>query len=351
MPETNSPAAPIPGPAGRCDDTGKVPLVTICVPTIGRIQYFRQVLSSLTEQTHPRLEVLILDNASPPDAREMIEQFAAAHSATSILRVEERVPSFANFNRGIRAATGDYITFFHDDDLYAPRFVERYVEILERYPEVGFIGGNFDLIDAEGRRMRRQESFARTEVWPGARYIEEVFRTGRNPMPTPGMVFRRALLQRFDFDEQLPVNWGDFTIFMRMAEVASVAVTDEVLYAWRVHGQNGSNLPGSRSIPLRTEVLRGYLAEFRARHPDQSAFAARLEALLIRSHSTGLLWGWLSAPDDAEAEACRAALRGVSVSVRLMVDVLGLLERIGFSARRRQALLPAFRRIGETLGA
>ncbi|MBV9773457.1 MAG: glycosyltransferase family 2 protein [Gemmatimonadetes bacterium] len=340
MPEAKSPGA-----------TARAPLVTICVPTIGRMEYLRQVLASVAEQTHPRREVLILDNASPADAREMIERYAAERPDTRILRVEERVPSFANFNRGIRAATGEYVTFFHDDDLYSPPFVERYVAILERHPEAGFVGGNFDLVDGEGRRTRRQVSFARAEIWPGARYIEEVFRTGRNPMPTPGMMFRRGLLQTYDFDERLPVNWGDFTIFMRMAEVASVAVTDEVLYAWRVHGQNGSNVPGSRSIPLRTQVLRDYLAEFRARHPDQGAFAAHLEVLLARSHGIGLLWGWLSAPSDAEADACRAALRGAAAPISLAAGALGVLERIGFSTRRRRALLPAFRRIGEALGA
>lgn len=351
MPETNSTAARVPGADGQHEAGAESPLVTICVPTIGRIQYLRQVLASVAEQTYRRREVMILDNASPADARDLIEEFAAAHPGVRVLRAEERVPSFANFNRGIRAASGEYVTFFHDDDLYAPRFVERCVEILERYPEAGFVGGNFELVDGQGRLQRTQKSFARTETWPGSRYIEAVFRTGRNPMPTPGMMFRRPLLQRYDFDERLPVNWGDFTIFMRMAEVTSVAVTDEVLFAWRVHGQNGSHLPGSYSIPLRTEVLRNYLAEFRARHPDQGAFAHRLEALLDRSHRTGLLWSWLSAPDDTEAEACRVVLSGVSVRNRLLGGALGLLERIGFSSRRRRALLPAFRRVGEALGA
>lgn len=351
MHESNLHESPGPGPATRPGAAGAAPLVTICIPTIGRMQYLGQVLAAAVDQTYPRREVLILDNASPPDAREAIERFARANPGTRILRVEERVPSFANFNRGIRAATGDYVTFFHDDDLYAPRFLERYVEILERHPEAGFIGGNFDLVDGEGRPRRRQASFARTEVWSGSRYIEEVFRTGRNPMPTPGMVFRRALLQTYDFDERLPVNWGDFTIFMRMAEVADVAVSDEVLYAWRVHGENGSNLPWSRATPLRTQVLRDYLAEFKARRPDQGAFASRLESLLVRSHRNGLLWGWLSAPDDAEAEACRAALGGVAAPVSLAAGALGLVERAGLSARRRQSLLPVFRRIGQALGA
>jgi glycosyltransferase involved in cell wall biosynthesis len=348
MTEQNTNTDPAARPRGS---TAQVPLVTICVPTIGRMEYLPQVLAAALGQTHPRCEILVLDNASPDPAREVIEAFADAHPQVRVLRVEERVPSFANFNRGIRVAAGEYVTFFHDDDFYAPRFVERYVELLERHPEAGFVGGNFDLLDGDGERTRTQKSFTRTEVWPGARYIEEVFRTGRNPMPTPGMLFRRNLIQRFDFDESLPVNWGDFTIFMRMAETTSVAVTDEVLYAWRVHGQNGSNVPGSRSIPLRTTVLRDYLAEYSVRHPDQGEFAARLEALLARSHEIGLLWGWVSAPSDGEAEACRTALRGVAAPMSLAVGALGLLERVGFSARRRQALLPVFRRIGEALGA
>ena len=58
----------LPGYAG----CWRSPLVTVCVPTIGRAAYLRQTLESLAEQTYQNYEVLVLDNASPDDARELL---------------------------------------------------------------------------------------------------------------------------------------------------------------------------------------------------------------------------------------------------------------------------------------
>ena len=90
------------------------PLVSICVPTIGRVEYLSAALQSLREQTYEHSEVIVLDNASGPEAQSVITGFVANNSNARILRVNERVPMFENFNRGIRAAVGKYVVFFHD---------------------------------------------------------------------------------------------------------------------------------------------------------------------------------------------------------------------------------------------
>ncbi|MDQ3606924.1 MAG: glycosyltransferase [Gemmatimonadota bacterium] len=327
------------------------PLVTVCVPTVGRLEYLEQALASLTKQTYQNREVLILDNASPPDAREVLGRFAARHPDVRVLRVDERVAMFANFNRGVEAARGEYVVFCHDDDVFLPTFLERYVELLELYPSAGFASGNYDLIGRQGELLRHQRIIKRTELWSGHRFIDELCKTGRSPFSTPGIVFRRSVLERFGFDEQVTIYWGDFTILMRMAEICDVAVLAETQYSWRKHGENESaGWLMSDGIPLRTEVLSAYLAEFRARHPEYATFAAQLERRILRTHRNGLVWGWLSAPNNQEADVCLKLLSASFPTTRL-TGALTVLQRLGLSSERRRALLPIFRRVGEAFKA
>ena len=48
------------------------PLLTVCVPTIGRLDYFPLTRSSLENQTFRNYEVLILDNESPEEAQKQL---------------------------------------------------------------------------------------------------------------------------------------------------------------------------------------------------------------------------------------------------------------------------------------
>src|SRR5947209_6388379 len=110
------------------------PKVTLLLPTIGRLDFIEDTKRSVGQQTYLDFEAIVLDNASDPKARRVLTEWAATDSRLRIDRVDSRIPMFANFNRGIRASSGEYVAFFHDDDLYHPRLLERAVEALDRHP-------------------------------------------------------------------------------------------------------------------------------------------------------------------------------------------------------------------------
>jgi GT2 family glycosyltransferase len=255
---------------------------------------------------------------------------------------------FTNFNRGIREARGDYVVYFHDDDVYQPSFIEAYVRLLESHPDVGFAGGNFDIIDDDGRVLRRNRGVTRTETWDGHRFIERIFRRGRSDLPTPALFFRRSALERFDFDEQISIHWGDYTVQMRMAEQWGVALMADALYSWRKHGRNDSNISLSHAMRIRTRVMLDFCDEYLARHPDEQPFVEKLRALNHRAQLWALTWAWLGAADAADASVCRELLRP---SHPRAAGTLLALERLGLSAERRRTLMPAVRRVAALLDA
>ncbi len=311
------------------------PRVTICVPTIGRAEYLQDVRVAVERQTYTDYEVLVLDNASQDDAvRQLFAQWAAADDRVRLLRIERRIPMFANFNRGIAAARAPFVVFFHDDDVQEPRLVERAAAMLESDARITFVGSNYDFIDETGAVTERRRWIDHDQVVAGEDYIRDLIRRGRNLVPMPGLVFRREAI-RDGFDESLPIHFGDFTLLMRLAERRCVGLLQEPLVRIRRHeGQASTSMPLSRSLALRTEVLENYLDELAARRVLPERELARLRRRVKIQERLAMAYGWYVASDPLEAQACgRSLTRGSRVAAR----ALDLLESSG-ARRKAQAL-------------
>jgi GT2 family glycosyltransferase len=285
-----------------------LPTTTILVPTIGRTEFFTDVRRCIEAQTRTDFRVLVLDNASPPAAQELFGAWAAADPRVEVLRADPRVPMFSNFNRGMQACRTKYVTFFHDDDVYRPRFLEALVGALEASPGAAFAGSNYDFVDERGETIEVRRWIARTAHWSPSRYVEELVGRGRNPVAMSGLVFRRSAFGPGGFDETLPIHYGDFVLLLRAAEDGGLVVDTAPLMAIRRHAGQASATSLSRMIPLRTELLLDYLDEFLTRHPAEGALVARMRRRVELSHRIAMVWGWVNNEDHAEREACLETL-------------------------------------------
>jgi len=326
------------------------PLLTVCVPTIGRLEYFPLTRRSLENQTFTDYEVLILDNASPESAQGQLKEWADADPRVRILRTDPRIPMFENFNRGIRAARGKYVVFFHDDDMYLPEFLEAYVGMLEKHPSAAIAGGNWDYVGPNGELEEVRRWVQKTELWSGARYIDSLIARGRNMIPMPGLVFRKSALGD-GFDTQLPIHFGDFVLLMRLAEAHDVAMISECHVHIRRHtAQASQSMPMSRAVALRTEVMRDYVEEYARRHPHEVKKVGEFRRRIAQLHRIGMVWGWFSAKAPNEAVACIDGLGDNAVD-RTMSKALAVAEKSGI--RRivsNSKMIVIARRLGGYLG-
>jgi glycosyltransferase involved in cell wall biosynthesis len=122
-------------------------LVTVLVPVFNGAQYLRESLDSILHQTYPHLEVIVLDDASTDQTPEVIASYG---EAVRSIRQPENRGIYENANAGIAAAQGEMVAIYHADDVYHPTIVEREVDFLLRYPEVGAVFCADVFVNAEG---------------------------------------------------------------------------------------------------------------------------------------------------------------------------------------------------------
>jgi glycosyltransferase involved in cell wall biosynthesis len=120
--------------------------VSVIVPTYNRARLLPTALESALSQSHPDVEVIVIDDGSTDDTKAVIQPFL---DRIVYLETENGGPAHAR-NIGMRAATGRYLSFLDSDDLYLPGKLELQAAFLDAFPEVGLVSTEVSAFDDEG---------------------------------------------------------------------------------------------------------------------------------------------------------------------------------------------------------
>ena len=104
--------------------------LSVIVPVYNTGQYLHKCLTSITEQTWPVSEIIVIDDGSTDDSGKIAMQMASADSRIHVIRQENRGIAAAR-NAGLDNASGEYITFVDSDDYVDKMMYQRLFENLQ----------------------------------------------------------------------------------------------------------------------------------------------------------------------------------------------------------------------------
>lgn len=110
------------------------PRVSIGMPVYNGENFIEHALKSLLAQTFTDFELIISDNASTDRTEAICRAYAAQDQRIRYYRNAENIGGAANFNRVFELATGEYFRWASHDDVCAPTYLEKCVEVLDREP-------------------------------------------------------------------------------------------------------------------------------------------------------------------------------------------------------------------------
>jgi glycosyltransferase involved in cell wall biosynthesis len=113
------------------------PKVSFVVPCYKLAHLLPECVNSILMQTYENFEVLIMDDCSPDNTPEIARRFT--DKRVRHIRNEINLGHLRNYNKGISVATGEYIWLISADDrLRVPHALERYTQLMDKYPRVGY---------------------------------------------------------------------------------------------------------------------------------------------------------------------------------------------------------------------
>lgn len=113
------------------------PKVSFVIPCYKLAYLLPDCVHSVLAQTYRDFEVLIMDDCSPDHTPEVAKSFQDPR--VKHIRNEPNLGHVSNFNKGIGLARGKYVWLISADDrLRRPYILERYLDVMERHPEIGY---------------------------------------------------------------------------------------------------------------------------------------------------------------------------------------------------------------------
>jgi glycosyltransferase involved in cell wall biosynthesis len=208
------------------------PRVSIGLPVFNGDNYLSQALDSLLAQTCQDFELIISDNASADRTQEICRAYAAKDQRIRYYRNEENLGAARNYNQVFELSSGEYFKWACHDDLCAPEFLERCVEVLDRQPNVILCFPRTNIIDEHGKLIDRySDGFSFDSPWPHQRF-HSVFTAIRMLNPIAGVI-RADVLKRTRLIANYPGS--DAVLLAELALLGEFHEIPEYLFYRRIH--------------------------------------------------------------------------------------------------------------------
>ena len=137
------------------------PKVSVIVPNYNHAPYLRQRLDSIINQTFRDFEVIVLDDASTDDSREIIQTYAGYPMFRFLFNETRNGSAFKQWQKGLESARGEYVWFAESDDCASPYFLSKLLPILENDKSLGLVYCQSYLADPSSQSLWRRYSVDR----------------------------------------------------------------------------------------------------------------------------------------------------------------------------------------------
>jgi glycosyltransferase involved in cell wall biosynthesis len=203
-----------------------LPAVTVVVPCHNSGPLLREAVLSARQQTHPNVEVIVVDDGSTD--KETLEALeSVAGPGVRVMRQDNAGPGAAR-NTAIDAATTPFVLPLDADDRLAPRAAELGARHLAADPEVGMVAGAV--------RLFGEQDAVRPCTFTG---IDSMIHGNTIPIST----FRRDDWETVGGYPTEIHRGEDWAFWMRLLRLGrKVAIVDEVCYEYRIWPRQESAL-------------------------------------------------------------------------------------------------------------
>jgi glycosyltransferase involved in cell wall biosynthesis len=211
--------------------------VSIIIPTFNRSDLLKECVNSLLAQTYSDIEIIVVDDGSTDDTREMIKAVTDKQDKVKYY-CRPHLGACAARNFGLKQAKGEYIGFFDSDDLWPANYIEAMIKALKTSPDFGA---------AYSRIMRYKDGkihgqYGAMHSPPSGSITIDLF-TGKPFILPSSTIFRKEAWTGISWDEALK-NRQDLDVFLRISTRIKFIYVPEIYAIHRKHNNSISVAAG-----------------------------------------------------------------------------------------------------------
>jgi glycosyltransferase involved in cell wall biosynthesis len=211
------------------------PKVSFVVPCYNFGHLLPDCINSILSQSYPDFEILIMDDCSPDNTPAVAQSFTDPR--VRYIRNDPNLGHLRNYNKGIGMARGKYVWLISGDDRLRVNYaLDRYVRLLEAYPNVGYVicqavklrnGLEVGILDYSVHAPRDR-------IFDGRKFLAKRLIKGNAIVAASGMARKECYdkISLFPLDMPWSGDWYLWCVFALCFDVAYIA---EPLVCYREH--------------------------------------------------------------------------------------------------------------------
>ncbi|MDP2598877.1 MAG: glycosyltransferase [Candidatus Liptonbacteria bacterium] len=242
------------------------PLVSIIIPSYNTARFIKEAVDSALAQTYKQIEIIVVDDGSTDDTRQILEQYIGQNSRqnqsqsqkqnpeqkqeqnprqNSIIYIYQTNKGLAGArNTGIRASRGEYIALLDADDIFLPEKIEHQISYLTSHPncDISYCDLHHFWDEETNKLFKLQYQY-----YSGAEVLPHLLE--KNFIAPLSVVVRRSTFDRYGlFNESLRRS-EDLEFWLRLSYAgAQFCFLPEILGKLRM--RRTANLQGIESQPM-----------------------------------------------------------------------------------------------------
>ena len=124
-------------------------LISIILPTYNGTRFLERAIQSCIDQTYPKWELIIVDDASTDDTPSVISLMEAKDKRIRSIRHYQNRKLPGALNTGFAASAGDFLTWTSDDNCYRPEALAKMLAFLKSSPDYDMVYADYTIIDGD----------------------------------------------------------------------------------------------------------------------------------------------------------------------------------------------------------
>lgn len=240
--------------------------VSIILPNYNHSLYLPLRIDSILNQTFPDYELIILDDFSTDNSRDIIERYRNHPRVTSIIYNEKNSGStFFQWEKGIQLAKGKYIWIAESDDFSDNNFLSKIIQGLESKQGVGLAFCASNITDKDNNVTSRNYNYderinqllSENFVMSGKEFCEQYLFFTCVIVNASSVVFEKKLYNQVSQDFKTYKVSGDWRMWVDICYDTNIFYLNESLNYFRYHT---NNVRTNKVSLMNEEAMFNYMA-------------------------------------------------------------------------------------------
>ncbi len=214
--------------------------VSVIIPNYNHAPYLKERIDSVLNQTFQDFELILLDDCSTDNSREILESYKDnPHVSHIIINEENTHNTFKQWEKGIKLTKGEYIWIAESDDVAMPTFLETLISELERNPQAVIAYSHSQMIDSQSQPLdfswHPHGSDGKTYVYDGLWYLRHKMLVHNHIYNASMTVFRKSVYSKIPNSYQQYRYCGDWLFWNYVCTFGQVIEIRQILNLYRQH--------------------------------------------------------------------------------------------------------------------